>query len=50
LGRRQKTRPSAELDGEPVDLEKDKMMNLDLQRIGQILSAVLLEIKYSQRS
>lgn len=50
LGRRQKTRPSAELDGEPVDLEKDKMMNLDLQRIEQILSAVLLEIKYSNRS
>lgn len=49
MGRRQKTRPSAELDGEPVDLEKDKMMNLDLQRIGQILSAVLLEIKYSQK-
>jgi hypothetical protein len=50
LGRRQKTRPSAELDGEPVDLEKDKMMNLDLQRISQILSAVLLEIKYSKKS
>jgi len=50
LGRRKKLRPSAELDGEPVDLEKDKMMNLDLQRISQILSAVLLEIKYSKRS
>lgn len=50
LGRRQKTRPSAELDGEPVDLEKDKMMNLDLLRISQILTAVLLEIKYSIRS
>jgi len=49
LGRRQKLRPSAELDGEPVDLEKDKMINLDLQRIEQILSAVLLEIKYSKR-
>jgi len=50
LGRRQKTRPSAELDGEPVDLEKDKTMSLDLQRIGQILSAVLLELKYTNRS
>jgi hypothetical protein len=50
LGRRQKTRPSAELDGEPVDLEKDKMMNLDLQRISQLLTAVLLEIKYTNRS
>jgi hypothetical protein len=50
MGRRQKTRPSAELDGEPVDLEKDKMMNLDLQRISLILSAVLLEEKYSNRS
>lgn len=50
MGRRQKTRPSAELDGEAVDLEKDKMMNLDLQQIGLLLSAVLLETKYSQRS
>lgn len=50
MGRRQKTRPSAELDGEPVDLEKDKMMNLDLQRISLFLSAVLLEEKYSNRS
>lgn len=49
MGRRQKTRPSAELDGEPVDLEKDKMMNLDLLRISQILSAVLLETKYTHR-
>lgn len=50
LGRRQKTRPSAELDGEPVDLEKDKMMNLNLNRISQTLSAVLLEIKYSKKN
>lgn len=50
MGRRQKTRPSAELDGEAVDLEKDQMMNLDLLRIGQLLSAVLLETKYSKRS
>lgn len=50
LGRRQKTRPSAELDGEDVDLEKDKMINLNLQRISHLLSAVLLEIKYNNRS
>lgn len=50
LGRRQKTQPSAELDGEPVDLEKDKMMNLDLQRIHELLTAVLLEIKYTKKS
>jgi hypothetical protein len=49
MGRRQKLRPSAELDGEPVDLEKDQMMNLDLQRISLTLSAVLKEIKYSPR-
>jgi len=49
MGRRKKTRPSAELDGEPVDLEKDKMMNLDLFRIEHILSAVLLEIKYLRK-
>jgi len=50
MGRRQKTRPSAELDGEPVDLEKDEVINFNLQNISQILSAVLLEIKYSQKS
>jgi len=49
MGRRQKTRPSAELDGEPVDLEKDKMLNLNLNQIGYILSAVLLELKYHQK-
>lgn len=49
MGRRQKTRPSAELDGEPVDLEKDQTMSLDLYNISQVLSAVLLELKYSRR-
>lgn len=49
MGRRQKTRPSAELDGEPVDLEKDQFVKLDLNRIDQLLSAVLLEIKYTQK-
>jgi hypothetical protein len=50
MGRRQKTRPSAELDGESVDLEKDQTVKLDLSNIGQILTAVLLEIKYSRRT
>lgn len=49
MGRRQKTRPSAELDGEPVDLEKEQTVRLDLLRIGHILSAVLLELKYHQK-
>lgn len=49
MGRRQKTRPSAELDGEEVDLEKEKMINLNLQRIGHLLSAVQLELKYLQK-
>jgi len=47
MGRRQKTGPSAELDGEPVDLEEDKSMRLDLNNISLILSAVLLETKYT---
>lgn len=50
MGRRQKTRPSAELDGEEVDLEKDKMINLNLQKISHLLTAVLLETKYLQKS
>jgi hypothetical protein len=49
MGRRQKTRPSAELDGEPVDLEKDSSVRLDLNQIEHILSAVLLELKYQQK-
>lgn len=49
MGRRQKTRPSAELDGEPVDLEKDSVVRLNLNRIDELLSAVLLEIKYSRK-
>lgn len=49
MGRRQKTRPSSELDGEPVDLEKDNLIKLPFQRISQILQLVTLEIKYSLR-
>lgn len=49
MGRRQKTRPSMELDGEDVDLEKDKTMSLDFSNLTHILTAVLLETKYSMR-
>jgi hypothetical protein len=49
MGRRQKTRPSAELDGEPVDLEKERLINLPLSRIGEILNLVMLETKYALR-
>lgn len=47
MGRRQRTGPSAELDGEPVDLDEDKSMRLDLKNISLILTAVLLESKYT---
>lgn len=48
-GRRKKTRPSAELDGEPVVLENDKLINFSLQRIQQIQDLLLLEIKYRRQ-
>jgi hypothetical protein len=44
MGRRQKTRPSAELDGEPVKLEEET--KVPLSRISQILDLVLLETRY----
>lgn len=49
MGRRLKTRPSAELDGEPVDLEKESLIKLNLPRIGQILQLVMLETRYALR-
>jgi len=49
LGRRLKTRPSAELDGEPVDLEKETLPKVPLLEISQILQLVMLEIKYQNR-
>jgi hypothetical protein len=49
MGRRQKTRPSAELDGEPVEIDKEQAVKLDLHRLDQLLSAVLLEIKYTRK-
>lgn len=48
-GRRQKTRPSAELDGDPVDIDGEQASKLDLLSIQRIFTANLLEIKYSQR-
>jgi len=44
MGRRQKTRPSAELDGEPVQIEEEGYFPLN--QIGEILDLVLLETKY----
>lgn len=49
MARTKRTRPSAELDGEPVDLEKDMLINIPLLEIGRILEQVLTEIKYSNR-
>lgn len=50
LGRRQKLRPSAELDGEPVDVERDQVVKLDLLDIGRVLRLALAEIKYTQKN
>jgi len=50
MGRRRKTRPSAELDGEPVNLEKDKLIKLDRQNIPLATHAFLLELKYSRKN
>jgi hypothetical protein len=50
MGRRRKTRPSAELDGEPVNLEKDKLIKLDRQNIPLATLAFLLELKYSRKN
>jgi len=48
-GRRKKSRPSAELDGDPVDLEKESLIKLPLDRISQIFDLELLETKYELR-
>lgn len=48
-GRRKKTRSSAELDGEDVNLEKDNSIKLSLQRMSQIQHLMLLELKYEHR-
>lgn len=44
--RRRKTRPSAELDGETVDLENEGLIKLSLERLSQIQDLMLLEIRY----
>lgn len=49
MGRRQKTRPSAELDGVPVDLEKETSTKVPLNQIGRVLQIELLELKYSHK-
>jgi hypothetical protein len=49
MGRRQKTRSSAELDGLPVDLERDQTVRLDLFNLSTVMSLVLAEIKYSSQ-
>lgn len=43
MGRRQKTRPSSELDGEPVDLERKEISKSEKARLTEL---VLKEIKY----
>jgi hypothetical protein len=50
MGRRQKTRPSAELDGEPVDMEKNKLIKLNRQDIPLVSHAFLLALKYSKKN
>jgi len=46
MGRRQKTRPSAELDGEPVEMEEKEISRPDQLRLTEL---VLKEIKYRQK-
>jgi len=49
MGRCQRTRPSAELDGEAVDLEKENLIKFSLLEIERLLRLVQLEIKYSSK-
>lgn len=49
LGRRQKTRPTAELDGEPIPEKEEICENLDLRGIILALWAMQLETKYKNR-
>lgn len=48
LGRRQKTRPSAELDGDEVNLDKEEQVTVPLTQIGHILDLVVAELRYLQ--
>lgn len=49
MGRRQKTRFSAELDGTQPDILREQALRLDLFNIQTVMSANLLEIKYKNR-
>lgn len=49
MGRRQKTRASAELDGIPVDLEKDQTLRLDLFNLSTVMNSILAEMKYTKQ-
>jgi hypothetical protein len=46
MGRRKKTRSSAELDGEDVNLENDSLIKLSFERLSQIQQMMTLELKY----
>lgn len=50
MGRRQKTRPSPELDGESVELETDLEIPEMFKVFNQIQDLILKEIKYSSRN
>jgi hypothetical protein len=50
-GRRQKTKISSELDGEPVDLDEDQThFVFDSKILKQLFTSVLLEIKYRDKN
>lgn len=49
MGRRQKTRTSAELDGIPVDLERDQTLRLDLLNLATSMNLILAELKYTRQ-
>jgi hypothetical protein len=47
MGRRQKTRSSPELDGIPVDIEREQTVRLDLLNISTVMNLILKELKYT---
>jgi hypothetical protein len=49
MGRRQKTRPSSELDGEQVDLEKERSTKIPLYLYQFLFDLNLLELKYQPK-
>jgi len=48
MGRRQKTKPSAELDGEPVNLEEEQSF-VQLRDLPRLFDLILKEIKYQSK-